>query len=356
MMKIALIGLPNSGKTTIFNALTKSEAEVTGYSNAKAEPNLAVVEVGDKRVTRLTEIYRPNKSTRATIEFIDFVGFPVGSAQEGLFPAELLHLVKNTHALAVVIRNFEDDLNGAPEPVREYEQILEELLLSDLIIAENRLERIRHGYKRGLKSNELQLEEKVMQAIVDHLNNNSPVQDLELSAVEEKAVRGFQFLTQKPLLVILNSDETGFGRSESVIKELEQRAKVIEFSGHFEMELSRLDEEEALLFMKDAGIKESACDRLTHFAYRMLGYISFFTVGADEVRAWNITRGETACDAAGTIHSDLARGFIRAECFTYEDLIEFGSEKGIKEKGRFRLEGKNYIVRDGDVLSVRFNV
>jgi GTP-binding protein YchF len=355
-MKIALLGLPNAGKTTIFNTLTRSEAEVTSYSNARAEPNLAVVEVGDERVTRLAEMYHPKKTTYATIDLMDFSGFTEGSAREGLFPPELMQLVRNSHALAVVLRNFEDDLNGTPLPVRDFQQIHEELLLSDLMIAETRHERIRHGYKRGIKSNELEREEKVMEQIVDRLNENAPIRELELSPDDDKTIRGYQFLTRKPLLVILNSEESGFGRNEGVIAELEQSGRVMEFAGHFEMELSRMEDDEAALFMEDMGIRESARDRLTQFAYEILGYISFFTVGPDEVRAWNITSGDTALDAAGSIHSDLARGFIRAECFTYDDLMECRSEKAVKEKGRFRLEGKNYVVRDGDVLNIRFNV
>lgn len=355
-MKIALIGLPNAGKTTIFNALTRSEAQVTAYANAKAEPNLAVVDVEDERVARLSEMYRPRKSTLATIDLIDFSGFVEGSAREGLFPPDLMQLIRTSSALAVVLRNFEDDLNGEPDPVRDLARIAEELLLSDLIVAESRLERIRHSYKRGIQSGELQREERVIERIVDQLNRNAPIREMEMTAEEEKAVRGYQFLTQKPWMVILNSHESRFGSSERVMAELGGQGRVIEFAGHFEMELSRLEDEEARMFMEDMGIRESARDRLTRFAYRMLGYISFFTVGPDEVRAWSITTGETACEAAGTIHSDLARGFIRAECFTYDDLVAFGSEKVVKENGRFRLEGKSYVVRDGDVLNIRFNV
>jgi len=355
-MKLGIIGLPQSGKTTIFNALTRSEAEVTNYANAKAEPNLAVVEVGDERVARLAEMYQPKKTTYATIDIMDFCGFSQGSAREGLFPPELMQLIRNAHALAVVLRNFEDDLNGPPDPVHDFEQIHEELLLSDLLIAETRLERIRHGYKRGIRSNELEREEKVLEKIVGRVSENIPVWGLELSQEEEKAIRGYQFLTQKPLMLILNSDESGFGKNDGVIEKLERRGRVIEFAGQFEMELARMEEDEAALFMEDMGIRESARDRLTQFAYRMLGYISFFTVGPDEVRAWNITNGGTAVDAAGAIHSDLARGFIRAECFSYEDLMECLSEKGVREKGRFRLEGKGYSVRDGDVLNIRFNI
>ncbi|MEW6441656.1 MAG: DUF933 domain-containing protein [bacterium] len=356
-MKIALIGLPNSGKTTIFNALTESEAAVTSYANAKAEPNLAVIEVGDQRVARLAELYRPKKTTYATIEMIDFAGFTNGSAREEIFPPEVMRLARNAHALALVVRNFSDALNGAPAPAEDLERIREELLLADLLLAEGRLERIRYGFKRGLKSHQSLSEERLLQRIADRLEAGLPIRGMELSTDEEKAVRGFQFLTRKPVLAILNSDEAGYGKNHALVEELESKIRVIEFAGQLEMELSRLeDAEEARMFMEDVGIRESARDRLTRFCYRMLGYISFFTVGPDEVRAWNIRKGRTAVDAAGAIHSDLARGFIRAECFSYDDLLACGSEKGVREKGRFRLEGKDHVVQDGDILNIRFHV
>jgi ribosome-binding ATPase YchF (GTP1/OBG family) len=179
---------------------------------------------------------------------------------------------------------------------------------------------------------------------------------MTLSPDEERMVRGFQFLTKKPLMAILNSDEARYGKNEPMLAEISKTCRVIEFAGKFEMELSRLDEDEAGLFMEDMGIRESAYRRLTTLAYETLGYISFFTVGSDEVRAWNVRDGNTALDAAATIHSDLARGFIRAECFSYRDFLQCGSEKGVRETGLFRLEGKEYRVQDGDILSIRFNV
>ena len=356
-MRIGLIGLPNSGKTTIFNALTKLGAPVTAYTNAKAEPNVAMVEVADDRVCRLSEMYRPKKTVFATIEFIDFVGVTEGSAKAGLFSGTNLGLTKTSDALAVVVRNFCNEPEPLPTPTSDIEKIIDELLISDLIIAENRLERIAHAHKRGKKTNALQMEEKVLRRIVDHVTNNRAISELELDRDEEKIVRGFQFFTQKPLMVILNSDEDRFGGNSDLLSEIEKKHPVIEFAGKFEMELSGLnDSEEENLFMADMGIPGSARDRLTCLAYGLLGYISFFTVGSDEVRAWNIHAGNTALGAAGIIHSDLARGFIRAECFTYDDLMACGSEKTVREKGRFRLEGKNYLVQDGNILNIRFNV
>ena len=355
-MKIGLIGLPNSGKTTIFNALTKKEVNITAYSDAKAEPNVAVVEVDDERLIRLTDMYMPKKTTGATIEMIDFPGLKEGSAKNGSFSGNSMEWIKNTDALALVVRNFNDDLTGDPTPLGDIDEIDTELLLADLIIVENRLERLEWFQKRGQKTNVLALEEKALRKVAEQLNNNQPIRDLKLDEDEDKTIRGFQFLTKKPFLVILNSDEAVFGQNNDVMAKIESRYNVIEFAGRFETELSRLKDEEAKLFMEDIGIKKSARERLSQFAYRTLGYVSFFTVGEDEVRAWSIHGGDTAVNAASAIHSDLARGFIRAECFTYDDLIECGSEKGVRANGHFRLEGKDYIVRDGDVLSIRFSV
>ena len=355
-MKIGLIGLQNSGKTTIFNALTKSEAEVTEYAGKKAEPNMAVVNVIDERVTLLSSMYKPKKTVYATIEFIDFVLPPKESERSDIFSSSSMGMIKNTDALAIVVRNFQDNLMGEPDPLNDINQINDELLLSDLIITENRLERIELSYKRGQKTNELQLEEKTLRKIAEQLNDNRSIRDIQLSDHEEKSIRGFQFLTKKPIMIVLNSGEKNFGRNEDLLAEIKKKHELIEFTGNFEMELSRLDDDEAKMFMEDMGIDESARNRLTKFAYDIVGYISFFTVGSDEVRAWNIHKGETAVEAAGTIHTDLSRGFIRAECFSYDNLIECGSEKAVREKGLFRLEGKDYIVQDGDILNIRFNI
>jgi GTP-binding protein YchF len=315
------------------------------------------VEVIDERVTRLAEIYRPEKTTYATVEFIDFAGLSEDSGKGDAFSGTAMGLIKRVDALALVVRNYPDGLMGEPAPLQDMEQLDLEMLVSDLAITEKRLERIAWCYQRGQKTDALQAEEKILLKIAAHLNRNQPVRTLELNCEEEKAIRGFQFLTKKPLMVILNSHESNFGRNDDLLERIRNRDGVIEFAGHFEMELSRLDDEtEAQMFMEDMGIESSARDRLTRFAYSLLGYISFFTVGPDEVRAWTIRRGETAVEAAGAIHSDLAKGFIRAECFSYQDLIECGSEKGIREKGRFRLEGKNYVVQDRDILSIRFNL
>ncbi len=355
-MKLGLIGLQNSGKTTIFNALSNSRAEVTAFSSGKAEPNLAVVDVGDERIDKLSELYSPKKTTYATVELVDFAGMNEGAAKNGSFSAELMALIKNMDALALVVRNFTDSLGDAPTPLEDIEHIDTELILADLILTETRLERLEWNYTRNKKTVAMQLEEKVLRRILEQLNNNEPIRTLVMTDEEEKIIRGFQFLTKKPLLVIFNSDEARFGKNEELIAAIQKKYNTIEFAGNFEMELAQLSPEDAAMFMQDMGIQQSARTRLTGFLYSILGYISFFTVGSDEVRAWSIRRGQTAVEAAGAIHTDLTRGFIRAECFTYGDLLKYGSEKAVKEKGLFRLEGRDYIVKDGDTLSIRFNV
>ncbi|HCX72472.1 MAG TPA: redox-regulated ATPase YchF [Candidatus Cloacimonas sp.] len=359
-MKIGLIGLQNSGKTTIFNALTGLEAETASYTNAANEPNIGMVEVDDKRVDKLSELYKPKKTIPASIEYMDFVGLTGDKSNGDLFPPNSMALIKTADAIAVVVRNFSDEIisqtQGEPDPVGDVEKINSELIFSDLMIAEKRLEKLELNLKRGVQDSASKLEQKALAKIVENLSNEIPIRDLQLTADEEKSIRGFQFITQKPLMVILNSDENNFGQNQDILEKLNQNYRALEFAGNFEMELSKLNSEEAAVFMEDMGISGSARERLTRFSYDMLGLISFFTVGKDEVRAWTIQKGDDAVTAAGKIHSDLARGFIRAECFNYQDLIELGSEKAIKEHGKLRLEGKNYIVQDGDILNIRFSV
>jgi hypothetical protein len=356
-MKIGLLGLPNSGKTTIFNALTRSEAEVAAYTNNRTEPNIAVVEVSDERVPRLSELYKPKKTTYASIEIVDFAGFSEGSARKEDLSSAQINLIRNMDAIALVVRNFSDDLMGAPTPLSDIDTVDTEFILSDMIITEKRLERIEWSANRGKKTNVMEMEDKVLKKILEELNGGGHIRSFPLNHNEEKLINGFQFMTQKPFFVILNSGEENYGQNDDLMTQIEKKYKVIEFAGNFEMELAAFsDTEEANMFMDDMGIAESALDRITRFAYDILGHISFITVGTDEVRAWTVRNGDTALKAAGTIHSDLSRGFIRAECISYDNLMFYGSEKGARDNGCFRLEGRDYKVKDGDILNIRFSV
>ncbi len=359
-MRIGLIGLPKSGKTTIFNALTGMNIEVSAYGQGESEPNQSIINVMDERITKLSDMYNPKKTVFATIEYVDFAGVNKSDQKQELMSGQGMVLLKNTDALALVARQFSDavldEMYGGADPISEVETIEAEMIISDLIIAEKRLEKIALSYKRGIKTPALQIEEKAINSVIEHLNAEKPLRTLELPEEEEKSIRGFQFVSQKPLLIILNTDENSYHENQAIIDELSEKYPILEFAGKFESELNSLDEEEKSIFMEDMGIENSARDTLTKFSYDILGYLSFFTVGSDEVRAWTIEKGSNAVEAAGKIHSDLARGFIRAECFNYIDLISLGSEKALRDKGLFRLEGKSYIVKDGDILNIRFNV
>ena len=360
-MNIGLLGLEKAGKTTIFNALTGQTAEVGSFGGRNVEPNRGVVDVADSRVEALSKLYQPKKTVYATIGVVDFAGLTSEAASQGVFSSEAMGLIKTADAVALVVRNFSepviDETQGQPDPRRDVEKVVGELILGDLIVVERRLERIEADFRRGKKNPAAQAEQKVLLRLESALSDGQPVSSVDLSAEEEKTVAGFQFLSLKPLFVVLNSGEERYGKVGEIVTDLSKDFPVIEFSGQFEMELATLgDAQERELFMQEAGIEVSARERLTRFAYNSLGYLSFFTVGSDEVRAWTIRRGESAVEAAGAIHSDLARGFIRAEVFAYDDLIEVGTEKALKEKGRLRVEGKSYIVSDGDIVHVRFSV
>ncbi|MFY9397223.1 MAG: DUF933 domain-containing protein [Desulfomonilia bacterium] len=359
-MKIGLVGLEKSGKTTVFNALTSSNAATGGFSSGRPEPNIAVAPVADPRVDALSEMYRPKKTTRATIECMDFVGFASGEDKKAIFSAAELGLVKTADALALVLRNFSDDLIdgllGKPDPLRDFNDILTELVLSDLVTAETRLERIEHYTARGASTPEMEIERRALAKARDALEKNQLISSLDFSPEEIRQLRGFQFLTGKPLMAVLNSGEENFGGNTELLAVIREAVPVVEFAGRFEMELAGLSDADAAEFMADMNIEASARERLTMLAYEVLGYITFFSVGQDEVRAWTVKRGDTAVDAAGKIHSDLARGFIRAECFSYDDLMRLGSEKAVRDSGLLRLEGKSYLVKDGDIMTIRFSV
>jgi len=361
-MQIGIVGLPNSTKTTIFNALTHSQEITAVTSSGKIEVHTAVVDVPDDRVDELSKLFQPEKTTYARVQYNDVAGLKIGSGRDGSLSGELLNIISQSDALLHVVRAFEDDRIPHPEgnvdAVRDLSALDFEFLISDLQIVERRLERLSHDLDRkGLYPERPvdQAEQKVLVRIKEGLENEIPIRGLDFSAAEAKITRGFQFLTAKPALVVLNvGDEGSDNPADFPIDQ--DRSDIVCLHGALEMEIAQLNEDDANLFMAEYGITEPGLNRMIRLNYELLGLQSFFTVGEDEVRAWTIPQGATAVEAAGTIHTDLARGFIKAEVVSYQDLIEAGSLGEVKKLGKTRLEGKDYIVQDGDILNIRFNI
>jgi len=357
-MHSGLIGLPQAGKKTLLRLLTRVDAQTSAPSQGGVVPG--VCPVRDPRVERLAAMYRPQKVTLATIQYLLMPDLTKDSAKnQELFKALLL-----VDLLGVVIRAFDDDtvfhLEGSVDPLRDLEMVQAELLLHDLLFVEKRLERLakESARRRGL---DRAPEQAWLTRLQGHLNENAPLRTLALGPEEEKLLSGAPLLTRKPLLVILNVGEAQ-ARDPRALNEVQERAAawrahVIQVSAKIEEELSQLDDPtERAAFLAELGIAEPAIDGLTRVSYEALGLISYFTVGSDEVRAWTVRRGASAAEAAGVIHSDLERGFIRAELITYHDLMALGSEQAVAGAGKAHLKGKDYVVEDGDILNFRFNV
>ena len=362
-MKIGIIGLPNSGKTTVFNALTGGTAETAAYSSGSLEPNLASVKVPDERLHVLARMYKPKKTTFADVQYIDVAGLS-GSAREtgGLSPA-FLNYIAQVDALLHVVRVFEDPNvphpDGSVDPRRDIETVDLELAFSDLAIIERRLQRLQGEIgKLAGKERELRLAERdVLQRLQAGLEQDIPIRDVELSADEEKMLRGYQFLSAKPLLVVLNVGEDQLGTDLAASLDYRhQKSVVVQLAGKVEAEIAQLDPDDARAFLDNLQIAEPARDRVIGASYDLLGLVSFLTTGPDEVRAWPIRRGTSALEAAGTIHSDIQRGFIRAEVVAYDDLVAAGTMAEAKKRGMVRMEGKTYVVQDGDICHFLFNV
>ncbi len=361
-MQIGLVGLPLSGKTTLFNALT-GQQEATGFSTGKKEKHLAIVKVPDERLDQLHTLVPEARQVNTTIEYIDLAGVEKGSGKSG-FDAQFLADLRSTDALLMVIRAFENDAvphhNDQIDAERDFTEISDEFLLSDLAIVENRLERL-DKQKRKIKDDKLEVEEKLLKQCIACLEEGQPLRTLDFSSDELKMMRGFQFLTLKPLLVTINTGEEDAARSNEIALHFREKyaASSIEFialSAEIEMEIAQLPEEDATLFLEDLSIKEPALARMIRYSYKLLGLITFFTFGENEVRSWTIRNGMSAKQAAGEIHSDMERGFIRAETVTFDSLYENKSLARCRDAGTLRLEGKDYIVKDGDVITFRFNV
>jgi len=364
-MKIGIVGLPYVGKTTLFNALTQSEAETGTYAGKKGA-NVGSVKVLDERLTALAEVFSPKRVTPTSIDYVDIAGVSKGDiALEGLETGAIAEL-REVDALAHVVRVFADDavphVDGDVDPKRDIETIDIELAFADLGIIDNRLDRLSREL-RTQKNPALEHERAVLEQSKAALEGGTAIRELPLSPEDERAIRGYGFLTQKPLLLVLNISEDGLegARVEEVRASFadyaqKRQIEIITLSARLEMELTQLDVEDAEIFRTEMGLNESALAWVIDASYRALGLITFFTVVSDELRAWTLKSGMTALDAAAAIHTDMARGFIRAEAIHWADLVDCGGLTEARDSGLLRLEGKDYLVSDGDVLTIRFNV
>ncbi len=362
-MKIGIVGLSLSGKTTLFNALTGAQVDTAAYAG-KAEAHRAVVNVPDQRLEELNLIFQPKKKTPATIEYIDLAGLSTAEQKKGGFSDQFLGQVRTVDALLVLVRQFADESVPHPlesiDPLRDLREIETEFYISDLNIIENRSARLQKQMK-AKKSDQDQREYDLLQRCRELLEQEKPLRLLSMTPEEQMLVRGYQFLSQKPLIVCVNIGEDDIRREEEVLAPFaayrgQPNVALLAISAKIEMEMQQLLPEEAELFRNDLGITDSARERLIRTSYDLVGLISFFTVGSDEVRAWTIRRGTPAPLAAGAIHTDIERGFIRAEVVHYDDFIARKTMAQCRTDGVLRLEGRDYIVKDGDIINFRFAV
>ena len=387
-LTIGIIGLPQSGKTSLFNALTKAGAPISGYATSTVQANLAVVQVPDARLQPLADIFKPQKVTPATVEFVDVAGIGQGSQthkekREGL-SAEFLGHIRNADALAIVLRTFANDnvphIYESIDPNRDLDSLNAELALTDLATIERRIERTTKAAKSGEKKYLQELE--ILRLLQDALNELKPVSQLDLLAQDHAVLDELFLLTMKPRMHVLNVSEDVLGAANDLLNRIAagedvdvntlegeligiaaiakrgkaEGAEVVAVSARLEAELTELPEEDAQEYLESLGLPQLGTDRVIQVGYRLLNLITFLTAGEDEVRAWTVTRGAKAPEAAGKIHSDIERGFIRAEVTRFEDFMACGSFAAATKKGLLRLEGKDYIIQDGDIAHFRFNV